>query len=110
MPWNDFQNKPADGSLAQVSPLVNEIRNSSDDPVLVLDSGDTIQGTPFEQFPHVRWSEPSPTIAAMNHIGYDAMAVGNHEFNFGLDVLARARAQAEFPFLSAKQRWAGCST
>jgi len=101
MPWNDFQNKPADGSLAQVSTLVNEIRSESDDPVLVLDSGDTIQGTPFEQFPHVRWSEPSPTIAAMNHIGYDAMAVGNHEFNFGLDVLARARAQAEFPFLSA---------
>lgn len=101
MPWNDFQNKPADGSLAQVSTLVNEIRNESGGPVLVLDSGDTIQGTPLEQFPHVRWSENSPTIAAMNHIGYDAMAVGNHEFNFGLDVLARARAQAEFPFLSA---------
>jgi 2',3'-cyclic-nucleotide 2'-phosphodiesterase/3'-nucleotidase len=101
MPWNDFQNTKADGSLAQVSTLVNEIRNSNDDPVLVLDSGDTIQGTPFEQFPHVRWSEPSPTIAAMNHIGYDAMAVGNHEFNFGLEVLARAQALAHFPFLSA---------
>ena len=70
-------------------------------PVLVLDSGDTIQGTPFEQFPHVRWSEPSPTIAAMNLIGYDAMAVGNHEFNFGLEVLRRAESQADFPFLSA---------
>jgi 2',3'-cyclic-nucleotide 2'-phosphodiesterase/3'-nucleotidase len=67
----------------------------------VLDSGDTIQGAPFEQFPHVRWSEPSPTIAAMNHIGYDAMAVGNHEFNFGLEVLRRAEHQADFPFLSA---------
>ena len=101
MPWDDFRNTAADGSLAQVSTLVSQIRDTSDGPVLVFDSGDTIQGTPFEQFPHVRWSEPSPTIRAMNHIGYDAMAVGNHEFNFGLGVLARARAQADFPFLSA---------
>lgn len=101
LPWDDFQNQPADGSLAQVSTLVQQVRDEVDHPVLVLDSGDTIQGTPFEQFPHVRWSEPSPTITAMNHIGYDAMAVGNHEFNFGLDVLRRAEKQADFPFLSA---------
>ena len=101
LPWDDFQNQPSDGSLAQVSTLVARIRAEVDHPVLVFDSGDTIQGTPFEQFPHVRWSEPSPTIAAMNHIGYDAMAVGNHEFNFGLDVLRRAERQADFPFLSA---------
>lgn len=101
LPWNDFRNQPADGSLAQVATLVRQIREASDAPVLVLDSGDTIQGTPFEQFPHVRWSEPSPTIDAMNRIGYDAMAVGNHEFNFGLEVLRRAEVQADFPFLSA---------
>jgi len=99
--WDDFRNQPADGSLAQIATLVQEIREATDHPVLVLDSGDTIQGTPFEQFPHVRWSEPSPTIAAMNRIGYDAMAVGNHEFNFGLAVLRRAEEQADFPFLSA---------
>jgi len=101
LPWDDFQNQPSDGSLAQVSTLVTQIRDEVDHPVLVFDSGDTIQGTPFEQFPHVRWSEPSPTIAAMNRIGYDAMAVGNHEFNFGLEVLRRAELQADFPFLSA---------
>jgi 2',3'-cyclic-nucleotide 2'-phosphodiesterase/3'-nucleotidase len=101
LPWDDFQNQPSDGSLAQVSALVKQIRDEVDHPVLVFDSGDTIQGTPFEQFPHVRWSEPSPTVAAMNLIGYDAMAVGNHEFNFGLDVLRRAESQADFPFLSA---------
>ncbi len=101
LPWDDFRNQPIDGSLAQVATLVGEIREASDTPVLVLDSGDTIQGTPFEQFPHVRWAEPSPTIDAMNLIGYDAMAVGNHEFNFGLGVLRRAESQADFPFLSA---------
>jgi 2',3'-cyclic-nucleotide 2'-phosphodiesterase/3'-nucleotidase len=101
LPWDDFRDRPADGSLARVATLVRSIRDRSDHPVLVLDSGDTIQGTPLEQFVHVRWSEPSPTIATMNSIGYDAMAVGNHEFNFGLDVLRRAEAQADFPFLSA---------
>ena len=101
LPFDDVRNRPADGSLAQVATIVKHVRAEVDHPVLVLDSGDTIQGTPLEQFAHVRWSEPSPTIEAMNRIGYDAMAVGNHEFNFGLDVLRRAERQADFPFLSA---------
>ena len=102
MPFNDYANRPSDrGSLAQISTLVKEIRSASDHSVMVLDSGDTLQGTPFEQFTLVRWGEPSPTIDAMNRIGYQAMAIGNHEFNFGLEVLERAREQAEFPFLSA---------
>jgi len=102
LPFNDFANRPSDrGSLAQVATLVDEIREEAGHPVLLLDSGDTIQGSPFEQFVHVRWGEASPTIDAMNRIGYEAMAVGNHEFNFGLEVLRRAEAQADFPFLSA---------
>jgi 2',3'-cyclic-nucleotide 2'-phosphodiesterase (5'-nucleotidase family) len=102
LPFDDYADRPSDrGSLAQVATLVAEIRASSIHPVMLLDSGDTIQGTPFEQFVHVRWGEPSPTIEAMNRIGYQAMAVGNHEFNFGLEVLERARSQADFPFLSA---------
>ncbi len=89
------------GSLARVATLVGEIRSEAAGPVLVLDSGDTIQGTLLERYAHVEWGLESPTVATMNRIGYDAMAVGNHEFNFGLDVLARARRQAAFPFLSA---------
>ena len=102
LPFNDYANRPSDrGSLAQIATLVDEIRSATDHPVMVLDSGDTLQGTPLEQFTHVRWGEPSPTIDAMNRIGYQAMAIGNHEFNFGLEVLERARKQATFPFLSA---------
>ncbi|MCU0302902.1 MAG: bifunctional metallophosphatase/5'-nucleotidase [Thermoanaerobaculales bacterium] len=101
LPWDDLRDRPADGSLAQVATLVGAIRAESTSPVLVLDSGDTIQGTPLEQFSLVRWADPSPTISVMNRIGYDAMAVGNHEFNFGLETLRRAESQADFPFLSA---------
>jgi len=108
LPFNDYANRPSNrGSLAQVATLVENIRAASNHPVLVLDSGDTLQGTPLEQFTHVRWGEPSPTIEAMNRIGYQAMAVGNHEFNFGLEVLRRAEAQATFPFLSANTIRAG---
>ncbi len=107
LPFDDARNRPAEGSLAQVSTLVKAIRKEARGPVLLLDSGDTIQGTPLEQFAHVRWGEPSPTMAAMNAIGYRAMAVGNHEFNFGLEVLDRARHQAAFPFLSANVVKAG---
>jgi 2',3'-cyclic-nucleotide 2'-phosphodiesterase/3'-nucleotidase len=101
MSFDDARNQAHPGGLARVSTVVDQVRRTVDHPVLVLDSGDTIQGSPFERFLHVEWSEPSPTITAMNLIRYDAMAVGNHEFNFGLDVLGRARSQAEFPFLSA---------
>ncbi len=102
LPFNDFANRPSDrGSLAQVATLVAGIRTAAGHPVMLFDSGDTLQGSSLEQFVHVRWGEPSPTIDAMNRIGYQAMAVGNHEFNFGLGVLRRAEAQARFPFLSA---------
>lgn len=89
------------GSLARVATLVEAIRAEAPGPVLVLDSGDALQGTLLERYVHVEWGLDSPTVAAMNRIGYDAMAVGNHEFNFGLEVLARAGRQAAFPFLSA---------
>jgi 2',3'-cyclic-nucleotide 2'-phosphodiesterase/3'-nucleotidase len=101
LPFDDARDTTHPGSLARVSALVGRIRDEVSHPVLVLDSGDTIQGTPFEQFTHVRWSRPSPTIDAMNRIGYAAMAIGNHEFNFGLGVLRRAERQAAFPLLSA---------
>jgi 2',3'-cyclic-nucleotide 2'-phosphodiesterase (5'-nucleotidase family) len=108
LPFNDYANRPSDrGSLAQVATMVGEIRTAAGHPVLLLDSGDTLQGSPLEQFVHVRWGEPSPTIDAMNRMGYQAMAVGNHEFNFGLDVLRRAEKQAVFPFLSANTLLAG---
>lgn len=101
LPYDDARDRPAPGGLARAATVIETIRAESKQPVLVLDSGDTIQGTPLEEMTHIKWGEPSPTIAAMNRIGYQAMAVGNHEFNFGLGVLHRAEEQAEFSFLSA---------
>src|SRR5262249_7731004 len=44
---------------------------------------------------------PDPMMLAMNALRFDAMTVGNHEYNFGLDVLAKARREAKFPWISA---------
>ena len=44
---------------------------------------------------------PIPMMLAMNALRYDAMAVGNHEYNFGLKVVEKARSEANFPWLSA---------
>ncbi|HZM99109.1 MAG TPA: 5'-nucleotidase C-terminal domain-containing protein, partial [Pyrinomonadaceae bacterium] len=64
--------------------------------------GDTIQGSPLESF-HGRKNNqpPDPMMLVMNALNYDAMAVGNHEYNFGLKVLEKARQEAKFPWLSA---------
>ncbi len=101
LPFDDARDSGAPGSLARVSAAVTAIRQSTDHPVLLVDSGDTLQGTPLEELIHIRRHEPSPTIEAMNRIGYAAMAVGNHEFNFGLEPLRRAETEADFPFLAA---------
>ena len=77
--------------------------------VLLVDCGDTIQGSPLESVHQAavrdgRTREPDPMMLAMNAMGYDAMVVGNHEFNFGLRNLAAAREAARFPWLSANTR------
>jgi len=97
----DATGREKPGSLARVAPVVESVRKSVGHPVILLDSGDTLQGSVMEEFLHVRWGESSPTMEVMNLMHYQAMAVGNHDFNFGLDVLRRAEKQADFPFLAA---------
>jgi 2',3'-cyclic-nucleotide 2'-phosphodiesterase (5'-nucleotidase family) len=89
-------------SLARVATAVRAVR-AEGHPVLLLDSGDTIQGTPTQSlvFSGAIPSAGDPTVRAMNLVGYVAMAVGNHEFDFGLARLRSSQAEAKFPWLSA---------
>ncbi|NLI78608.1 MAG: bifunctional metallophosphatase/5'-nucleotidase [Candidatus Riflebacteria bacterium] len=67
--------------------------------VLLLSSGDTIQGTlPYRLF------KKFPEIEVMNRLGFAAMALGNHEFDGGTEVLAEAFAGCAFPILAANLR------
>src|SRR5437588_10196889 len=100
-PIDYYTNKDDNVGIAKVATLVKEARK--DDPDLMLvDSGDTIQGTPLEYFHNKRNNTPpDPMMLAMNALKYDSMTVGNHEYNFGLKVLEKARREAKFPWLSA---------
>jgi len=69
---------------------------------LVVDNGDVIQGnTLTDEMYSNKKDEKHPVISAMNFMGYDAMVLGNHEFNFGLDLIKSLEKQSNFPFLSA---------
>src|SRR5437867_5805379 len=100
-PIDYYTSKPDNRGLAKIATLVKRVRKEQPN-VLLIDSGDTIQGTPLELF-HGRKNNqpPDPMMLVMNSLNYDAMAVGNHEYNFGLKVLEKARREAKFPWLSA---------
>ena len=100
-PIDYYTNKPDNRGLAKVATLIKRIRGEQPN-VLLIDSGDTIQGSPLESFHGRKNNQPrDPMMLVMNSLKYDAMAVGNHEYNFGLKVLEKARQEAQFPWLSA---------
>ena len=88
--------------VARVTTAVKAVR-AEGKPTLLLDSGDTIEGAPVEAmvFSGAIPDRGDPIVRAMNLAGYEAMAVGNHEFNFGLARLEKSRREAKFPWLSA---------
>jgi 2',3'-cyclic-nucleotide 2'-phosphodiesterase/3'-nucleotidase len=109
-PVDYYTNKYDNVGIVKVATLVKEARKNDPD-LLLLDSGDTIQGTPLEYFHNKRNNTPpDPMMLAMNALHYDAMTVGNHEYNFGLNVLNKARGEAQFPWLSANTYDSGTST
>ena len=100
-PIDYYTNKPDNRGLAKVATLIKRIRKEQPN-VLLIDSGDTIQGSPLESFHGRKNNAPKdPMMLVMNSLNYDAMTVGNHEYNFGLKVLEKARSEANFPWLSA---------
>jgi len=63
---------------------------------LILDAGDITHGTP-----DVNITQGEAMIDLMNKIGYDAMAPGNHDFNYGYNRLVELKSMADFPILGA---------
>jgi 2',3'-cyclic-nucleotide 2'-phosphodiesterase/3'-nucleotidase len=97
-----------DVGLAKISTLVNQVREEKGRRnTLLIDAGDTIQGTQLSYYyakvdPITAQGGPvHPMAQAMNAIGYDAAALGNHEFNYGIPVLRKFEEQCRFPLLGA---------
>lgn len=87
--------EPDVGGLPARASLVREIR-AAESHVLVLDAGDLNTGQAESNL-----FKAAPDIEGYNHIGYDAMALGNHEFDNPVTVLQDQMRLARFPFLSA---------
>jgi 2',3'-cyclic-nucleotide 2'-phosphodiesterase/3'-nucleotidase len=100
-PVDYYTDKADNRGLAKIGTLIKQVRKENQN-VLLIDSGDTIQGTPLEYYHNKKNNQPpDPMMLAMNALHYDTMTVGNHEYNFGLQVLEKARNEADFPWLSA---------
>ncbi|GLV67016.1 hypothetical protein Bmyc01_56850 [Bacillus mycoides] len=90
MPWDyALDGANMSGSLTQLYTVIKKVRQENPNTIL-LDAGDTIQGNSVELFND---KPQSPMMVAMNAMGYDAWAFGNHEFNFGLDTLKKVSEQ-----------------
>jgi 2',3'-cyclic-nucleotide 2'-phosphodiesterase/3'-nucleotidase len=110
--WDYYKNAEYDDAahndvgVAKVATMMDAVRaERKGEPILTLDAGDTIQGTPLAYYyavvDPITASKPHPMANAMNLMGYDAAALGNHEFNYGIPLLRTFERQLNFPLLGA---------
>ncbi|MEO3750231.1 5'-nucleotidase C-terminal domain-containing protein [Streptomyces sp. B6B3] len=118
MNWDYFTDAEFDDAahndvgLAKLSTLIDQVRaDRGRRNTVLIDAGDTIQGTQLAYY--YAKIDPitgggagdaapvHPMALAMNAIGYDAAALGNHEFNYGIPLLRRFQRQCDFPLLAA---------
>lgn len=82
--------------------LLEEMRREHPDNLLLLDCGDFSQGSAYYNL-----YKGEVEVKLMNLMHYDACTIGNHEFDFGLENLARLMQMAEFPFVCCNYDFAG---
>lgn len=98
--YEDNKETENDG-MARLSTYIDQVRAENPNTILI-DAGDSIQGTILtDDIYNRREDGEHPVMAARNYMKYDAWTLGNHEFNFGIDVLKRIMSQSEAPVLAA---------
>ncbi len=106
-PINYATNKHYDVGLGKVWAFYKQISENETKNILLIDTGDLIQGTPFAYYyAKVAREEENPIVKVMNYMGFVASIIGNHEFNYGIDYLKKVVDEAKFPFLSANTVYA----
>ena len=101
--WDYYANAPDSlHGLSRAATIIDSLRHGASVFPVVVDAGDFLQGNPLAYVAaRVDTEMPHPVIAAMNAVTYDAVVIGNHEFNYGLPTLNRAIRQADFAMLAA---------
>ncbi|SET51628.1 bifunctional 2',3'-cyclic-nucleotide 2'-phosphodiesterase/3'-nucleotidase [Paracoccus homiensis] len=107
LPYDYLAGRPCtDRSLTQLAGLIGAIRQEHPN-TLLFDNGDLLQGNPMGDYlaeaPQAT-AQIHPAIALLNALRYDAIALGNHDFNYGLGFLRRTLRHANFPGLAANMR------
>lgn len=98
--YEDQKDTPNNG-MARVATYIDTVRKEHPDLILI-DNGDLIQGTILsDDIFNKQLDKPHPVIDVMNTLKYDAMTLGNHEFNFGLALIDKLVKEAQFPILAA---------
>jgi 2',3'-cyclic-nucleotide 2'-phosphodiesterase (5'-nucleotidase family) len=86
--------------LVKIATLIRQVRKESPH-VMLLNTGDTLPGTALAFYHATHSSQPPPIITAMNALGFDAMVLGNHEYDFGWPAMLTAVRASRFPWLAA---------
>ncbi|MGR3713348.1 MAG: 5'-nucleotidase C-terminal domain-containing protein [Shimia sp.] len=95
-----YREQTTDGaSLARLASLVEGLRQGAD-ACLLVDNGDFLQGRPIAEIDHhTAVNAGNPVVLAMNQMGYDAVGLGNHEFDLDAPLMRASFAKADFPVL-----------
>jgi 5'-nucleotidase len=92
---------PGLGGVERRAALINKIR-ATEKNVLLLDAGDIFQGTPY-----FNMYAGEIEMKLMTKMGYDASAIGNHDFDLGIENLAKQLQHASFPMICANYDFTG---
>jgi 2',3'-cyclic-nucleotide 2'-phosphodiesterase (5'-nucleotidase family) len=108
LPHDYYTGQATANGLAALLPLIDSVRAAHPARTVLVESGDIIQGNALA-FVHATLAdgEPHPVVRAMEIAGYDAAALGNHEFNYGIEHLRASIERGSVPFLSANVYHAG---
>jgi len=100
--WDYVRDVAAPGGLARVATALETLRARYPGILVLVDAGDLLQGNPFATF-FARYDkrQPHPIVDALNALQYDAVTPGNHDFDFGVDLLRNAASQATYRYVSA---------
>ena len=91
----DSKTKKPVGGMATAAQLVKDFR-ATGQPMLLVDDGDFFQGTPEGSIPRGK-----SMVELFNAMGYDAVTLGNHEFDYGLDVVKALTAEIRAPVVDS---------
>ncbi len=86
---------------AKVSSKLKELRAKADGPVITIENGDFIQGSPLSYYLAKEYGSAKELTDLINQMSYDVQVLGNHEFNYGVDYLEEAIKNYQAPILGA---------